>query len=572
MERLSDLLAQIGIGRLVTGIATVIAVFTGIFLFATQFSETPMGLLYTDLELSQSQQIVQELDAQGVNYELRNGGTTVMVPRDRVDNLRVALAGQGLAGPMGYEIIDESQGLGTTSFVQNINRLRALEGEITRTLMAMNQVAGARVHIVLPERELFSRDEQTASASVVLKTRGALERPQVRAIQNIIAGAVPQLKPTRISIVDQNGELLAEGEPQDPTTMMMGSMEERRLAMETQLRRKIEQQLERVVGRDRVRAEVAIDLDMTRTTQAERIVDPNTQVARSSSITEETTNSNEPLESVSVAENLPENEGNGASASITESSERLVETSNFEFSTTERTRVREPGEVDRITASVLVDGKRGTDAEGNATYSDRTAEELQALERLVQSAIGYNPERGDTVDVVNMEFAQPERVAPELPTDTIMGFAQRNLVPLIQTVLIAVVFFVIFFTIVLPLVRKLIESWPAQGDEAMATGGALEAAPGAPRLAAPAAGAGLSSAELAARAASGDEEALAAFQQAQGGGETLPSTETRGIESQIDVAQIEGRVQESALKKVGDIVQNHPEESAAIVRNWIYGE
>jgi flagellar M-ring protein FliF len=199
-----------------------------------------MTPLFTDLTYEDSSAIVKELERQGIAYELRNDGGIVMVPKDRVARLRMSLAGEGLpkGGGVGYEIFDKSDALGTTSFVQNINNLRALEGELARTIRGLDRVVAARVHLVLPERPLFSRDKVEPSASIVLKVHGALEPQQVRAIRHLVAPAVNGLKPQRVSIVDETGRLLADGTGSDEFGEV--SVDERRSSFEKRLREQVE--------------------------------------------------------------------------------------------------------------------------------------------------------------------------------------------------------------------------------------------------------------------------------------------------------------------------------------------
>ena len=202
-----DFVKQLGVTRL-AAMAAVTAALIGFFAFVIlRFTSPQMTPLFTDLAFDDSAAIIKDLERQAVNYEVRNDGAIIMVPRDMVTRLRMKFAEDGLpkGGGIGYEIFDKSESLGTTSFVQNINSLRALEGELARTIRAIDRVQAARVHLVLPERPLFSRDKADPSASIVLKVRGALDASQVRAIRHLVASAVSGLKPERISIVDESG-------------------------------------------------------------------------------------------------------------------------------------------------------------------------------------------------------------------------------------------------------------------------------------------------------------------------------------------------------------------------------
>src|SRR3984893_17140140 len=215
-----------------------------------------MTLLFTDLTYEDSASIVKDLERQGIPFELKNDGAIVMVPKDRVARLRMKLAEAGLpkGGGVGYEIFDKTDVLGATNFVQNINHLRALEGELTRTIRALDRVQAARVHLVLPERVLFSRDRPEPSASIVLRVRGQLESQQVRAIRHLVASAVNGLKPQRVPIVDEAGQPLPDG-PAPPTTDG-ATGDERRASFEKRMRSRPGAIVSSVVGAGRARVQL----------------------------------------------------------------------------------------------------------------------------------------------------------------------------------------------------------------------------------------------------------------------------------------------------------------------------
>src|SRR3981081_3983249 len=190
--------------------AAVTVALVGFFAFIImQVTAPQMTPLFTDLSVEDSATIIKDLERQAIPYEVKNEGSILLVPKDRVTRLLMKLAEGGLpkGGGVGYEIFDKSDALGATSFVQNINHLRALEGELSRTIRAIDRVQQARVHLVLPERPRFSREKAEPSASIVLKVRGTLEAQQVRAIRHLIASAVNGLKPQRISVGDEAGRL-----------------------------------------------------------------------------------------------------------------------------------------------------------------------------------------------------------------------------------------------------------------------------------------------------------------------------------------------------------------------------
>src|SRR3954465_10455765 len=278
---------SLGAARVMAMVA-VTAALIGFFGFVIMRVTTPpMTTLFTDLSPEDSAGIVKDLERQAIAFELKNDGAVIMVPKDRVTRLRMKLAEGGMpkGGGVGYEIFDKSDALGTTSFVQNINHLRALEGELSRTIRAIDRVQAARVHLVLPERPLFSREKAEASASIVVKVRGELEQQQVRAIRHLVASAVNGLKPQRISIVDEGGRLLADGAQGDSAAGV--TADERQIAYERRLREQIKGIVTSLVGPGRARVQLTADFDFNRVTQTSEKYDPEGRVMRSSQTREE---------------------------------------------------------------------------------------------------------------------------------------------------------------------------------------------------------------------------------------------------------------------------------------------
>src|SRR5437660_500479 len=275
-----DFLKSLGAAR-IAAMAAVTVAMVGFFAFLILRVTAPqMTPLFTDLTFEDSASIVKDLERQAIPYELKNDGAIVLVPKDRVPRLRMKLAEAGLpkGGGVGYEIFDKSDALGATSFVQNINHLRALEGELARTIRAIDRVQAARVHLVLPERPLFSRETPEPSASIVVRVRGALEPQQIRAIRHLVASAVNGLKPQRVSIVDEAGQLLADGAASD-VDQAVG--DERRASFEKRMRKQVQDIVSSVVGSGRARVQLSADFDYNKITQTSDRFDPEGRVLRS---------------------------------------------------------------------------------------------------------------------------------------------------------------------------------------------------------------------------------------------------------------------------------------------------
>ena len=385
--------------------AGVAAVLTAFFLYiAGAITEPPKTILYAGLEARDAAAVTAKLDAMNVKYDAKGDGGTILVPADQVTKLRMALAQDNLpAAGVGYEIFDKSDAFGTTAFVQNINRLRALEGELARSIQTIDGIDSARVHLVIPEREVFSRDDQTPSASVVLKTRSVLGHEQVSAIQHLVAAAVASLNAQRVAIVDDHGNLLAGGDDKSGPDADSADQEQNTTDYEDRLRQHIESILASVVGAGHVRVQVAANMNFDHSTTTSESYDPDSKVVRSTQTVEQ--NSADTAGSggaaVSVASALPNAAQTGAQDANKSTSDHTEETTNYEISKTVKTSTQDGGEVKRLSVAVVVDG-----AGDGAAYKARSAADMTQISNLVKSAMGFDASRGDQVQVTNMEFAR----------------------------------------------------------------------------------------------------------------------------------------------------------------------
>ena len=569
MNGLAAFFKTLGPARL-AAIATVAAITIGFFIFLSIRLSTPnMSLLFSGLDLSDSSKIVQSLEAQAIPYKLVGGGSTILVPDNQVSRIRISVAEQGLAngGSLGYEIFDRSDSLGATSFVQNINHLRALEGELARTIQSIEKVTSARIHLVLPQRRLFSNESRQATASIFIKsTSGRLSRNQVIAIQNLVSAAVPDLQPERISIVDQKGSLLARGSSEDATSMLALSLEEKKVSMESRLRGQIETLLEKTVGLGKVRAEVSAELDLNRITSNSEAYDPEGQVILSESTDEKISSNRENADedNVSVSNNLPgqaQTAPQGPAIKNQSNDSTTTTTTNYLNSKTIKTQIHEAGTVKKITVAVLVDGVYQDAGEGNPpVYQPRTEEDLAKLENLVKSTIGYDEERGDTVQIVNMQFAEVD-YGEEAAEESLFDFSKADIMRFIELGGLMLIGILVIFFALRPLIKFLTSAPqnPASQMAALEGGGQGQLPPGEQQaLAAPVG-------EVK------NEVSLVDDQGRQLSAREIVAKQPDAIDSAIDVAAVEGKIQATALKKVGELVERHPEESAAVVRSWLYG-
>lgn len=565
MNSLLETLKNLGPARLGM-MAAVSAGIIAFFIYLTSRLASPdMALLYGDLDTQDSGQIIARLEQMNVPYQLTEEGGKIFVPQDQVGRTRVVMAEEGLpsGGSIGYEIFDRSEGLGTTNFVQNINHVRALEGELARTIRSVSSVKQARVHLVLPRRELFSRDRQDPSASIVLMLGGSrsLDRQQVSSIQHLVAAAVPGLKPTMVSIIDDKGNLLARGTEEGDLSQTATRSEEMRVGYESRLVRTIEELLARSLGPGNVRAQVSAEMDFDRVTENAEIFDPDGQVVRSTQVVEEqASNQDGAPAGVTVGNNLPdalpELDGAGGSQSSTS---RTEETVNYEITKTVKTHIREAGMVRRLSVAVMVNGKTVQDAEGNPTYEPRSAEEMEKITALVRSAVGYDEARGDTIEVVEMPFVEVA-TGDGIIDDGLFGLTKADLMRIAELLVLGVVAVLVLLLVVRPLLGRLLEV----DEESLGEGAPAMLPDGTPQPAL----VGPDGQEV--PRLPGDPATVVATRVGEeGGSEKNIANE---IDQMIDLNQVEGRVRASSVKKIGEIIEKHPEEAVGIIRGWLHAE
>jgi flagellar M-ring protein FliF len=566
---------SLGAARM-AAMAAVTLTLIGFFSFLMIRMTTPqMVPLFTDLTVEDSSSIVKDLERQGIAYQLKNDGAIVLVAKDNVARLRMKLAESGLpkGGGVGYEIFDKSDTLGSTTFVQNINHLRALEGELARTIRSLDRVQAARVHLVLPDRPLFSRDKIEPTATIVLKVRGSLEPQQVRAIRHLVATAVSGLKPERVSVIDETGKLLADGAtPNDP--LAGAGADERKAAYEKRLRDQVDAIVSSVVGPGHARVEVTADFDLNRITQTSDKYDPDGRVVRSSQNREESSSTSEDKSGapVSVGSELPGATKQPPPATSGDQTRKTEEIVNYEISRTTKTEVTEAGRVNRVSAAVLVDGTYTKNAKGELTYQPRSKEDIDRIAALVRTAIGFDAKRGDQVEVVNLRFAETTPSPINEPTgwmsylqftkDDIMSFAEQAVMVLLGLV--------VLLFVVRPLVRRIVTPDGELGDFApMAAGAAgtagVAAAMGVRPAAASASAGGAPPPHASVIPASGPANISIVGAEEQ----VAISNRTAAM---IDVAQVQGQVHAQSVQKVGELAEANPHEAVAIIRSWLHQE
>lgn len=421
--------------------------FAAIIALSRIASQPSMSLLYSGLDPAAAGEVVASLEQQGVGYEVRAGA--IFVDAAQRDSLRLTLAAEGLPANngQGYELLDSLSGFGTTSQMFDAAYWRAKEGELARTISAAPHIKSARVHISNQSSNPFQRDLKPTASVVVSANNGNLTRAHAKALKFLVASAVAGLSPADVSVIDSRTGVVLESEENS----LLGASDDRA----DEMKRNIERILEARVGPGNAVVEVSLETVTEREAIFERRFDPENRVAISSDTEERsTTSSGTQGGGVTVASNLPDGDagenGNSSSSENSETRERV----NYEVSETTRELIRAPGAIKRLSVAVLVDGQQTTDpATGEQTWQPRPDEELEALQELVASTVGFDEARGDTITLKSMEFEPLDVTLPESEV-SLLQTLNIDTMSLIQLAVLAVVALVLGLFVVRPILSK----------------------------------------------------------------------------------------------------------------------
>jgi flagellar M-ring protein FliF len=537
----------------VTGVGLVLALFFGL----NAVMKPTFVPLYSDLSLAGAGRVVAALEQEGFAVELGGGGSIVSVAQEDVARARMALAEQGLPGEgaPGWEIFDNASGLGMNSFMQQVSRMRALEGELARSILTIDGIDAARVHLVLPDREAFSRTRPETSASVIVRgrTTQTIGRRQAEAL---VASAVPDLAPSRVTVLTASGEtILSEELPGEAALGAAGS------AIEDRMSRSITEILTARVGAGNARVQVNVSLSSERQVIRSQTFDPQQQVVRSTESREETREDrNAAGGDLGVAGNLPaELADAGPGQQSANNSARTDEIVNYEIGSTQSETVREPGDVTRISVAALVNGIYNVAEDGTVTYEERPAEELERLAALVRSAVGFDAERGDTVSVDSLRFIDYSLEVGAPPGMSVMEVLTANLMSILRSLFALALVAVVLIFGVTPLLRKL----SAEGGLALAGPGMQ----GAPALA----GNGAVP-QVANRAPAAALSGPARTQPMAGSIDVMSPMEGELQDDLVTLASVSGGVRRGRINVIGQLVENEPTEALRVMQNWLSEE
>jgi flagellar M-ring protein FliF len=533
-------LQRFGVGRLAAVLGVAAGVAAVLVALMLRMGQAPDALLYSNLDLKEAGDITASLEQAGIKYKAEGDGSTIMVNRDDVGTARMMVASKGLVttGSVGYEIFDNQSVLGQTEFQQNLNEKRALEGELGRTILSYRGISSAKVLIALPRREMFASATGDPTAAVVVGVGGrALTGDQIQAIRNVVASSVPGLKPEKVTVTDTANRTLAAGSGDQGFSA--ASAQDAKNTTEAQLQSRIMDIVEGVVGPGAARVQVTADIDHSRSTTQEQKYDPDGQVVRSTSTngSEKTDTTGDPSGGATATNNIP----GGAAPTTTPAGSKdtaNTETTNYEISNTTTTTIKEAGQVQKLAVAVAVDGvwTPAKDGKGEPTYAPRSAEDIAKIDALVKAAIGFDQQRGDQVKVDNVKFNHDTSAAGGTETgSSLLDFDKNDIMRGVELLVLLVTGLLLIFFVL----RPLLKTANTTGVPAFAGGGS-------------------------------GGSSVAHLQTVMVDGVPQLVGPVSDMDQRLDIARIEGQVKASSVKKVAEFVQNHPDESTAILRGWLH--
>jgi flagellar M-ring protein FliF len=459
LQRLIEPFMALSPGKrmLIAGIAFLSALAFAVLIFVV--NRTDYRPLFTNLTAEDAGEIVKKLKDAKTPYQITDDGKGILVPSDKVYEMRLSLASEGLpqGGGVGFEIFDRKN-FGMTEFVQKLNYQRALQGELSRTISQLSGVDQARVHLVMPEKSLFKDSEKPATASIVLKMKSnrPLNDNEVQGVVHLVASSIEGMDPERVTVLDSRGKILSKGGSSDPAARMTASMQDTQHTYEKNMEERIQSLLDRIVGSGKSVARATASFDFKQVERVDEKFDPETIAVRSEQRTEEKGASST---SISGVPGVQTNLGKAsAKPSVSGGESKNDETLNYEVSRSTSKTIEPVGTLSKISVAVLVDGKYEMPAAtkdgqvSKAKYIPRSPDELQKIETLVKSAVGFNAERGDQLSVQNIPFQDTEDIGA---AETSAWWSSPFFMALYKNLLIGLGFLAMVLFVVRPLLKSL---------------------------------------------------------------------------------------------------------------------
>ncbi|MCA1489356.1 flagellar basal-body MS-ring/collar protein FliF [Sinorhizobium alkalisoli] len=538
-------LSSLGQGKLIAlAVAGVVAI--GVVLAAAIYVNKPSyETLYVGLERSDVTQISLALAEANIDFEVGSDGASIQVPVGMNGKARLLLAERGLpnSANAGYELFDNVGSIGLTSFMQEVTRVRALEGEIARTIQQISGVAAARVHIVMPERGSFRKTEQTPTASVMIRASATVGRNAAASIRHLVASSVPGLDIDDVTILDSTGQLLASGD--DPANSALNQSLGVVQNVQTDLEKKIDNALAPFLGMDNFRTSVTAELNTDAQQIQETVFDPESRVERSTRVIKEEQKSSQqqPDNAATVQQNVPQAAPRGgAGQQSSDEAAKKEEQTNYEINSKTIATVKNSYSIERLSIAVVVNRGRLAAMVGEPADQAKIDAYLQEMQNIVSSAAGFDAKRGDVVTLKAMDFVETQLLDQAVAGPGIMEMLTRNLGGIINSLAFVAVAFVVVWMGMRPLVRQM--GFGGQAGQLEGEAAGLELPDFSP------AGAGAGGALM------------------EGFGSDFGFDSTDDLLDMGDEAGFNRRVKEGPERRLARMVEISEERAAKILRKW----
>jgi len=439
-------------------VSFVLLVFFGFLISKT--SNDNMVIVSEGLENVEIGKVIEKLEEMKIAYEINDRGM-LYVSKDDKSKVLITLASMGVrSNIVGYELFDSVDSFSATNFMQNINNLRALEGELTRSVLSFSNIKNARVHINIPKKSIFSDEIQKSTGAVIVepKKHHKLDIKQIKAIQNLVASAVMNMKPEYVKVIDTKGILLSQEEEPDDMVTGVKHFNEIKFKYEKRVQDQLENLLEKSLGFGKVYVSVNVDMDFNQLSENAEVFDPESKVIRSEHISDEKKDESDKESQMTIEQEIKEESVDKNTEQMKSNSSKSEKIKNYEISKVIKSIIKSPGEIKQISVAVLVDGTYAKDKDNKQIYTPRTEDELTKISTIVKSAIGFKKERNDKVEVVNMRFSKHEFDDEVLTEDKFLyGFKKDAVLSLLDKLIIGIILMFVIAIVVKPLLEKAVK-------------------------------------------------------------------------------------------------------------------
>lgn len=520
----------------------------------TKGATTSLVPVSEEIETFEMGKVIEKLESMNIDYKITDRGI-LMVHKDEKSKVLITLAGLGVKTNItGYELFDKVDSFSATNFMQTINNIRAIEGEITRSILTFHNIKNARVHINIPKKSIFQEAEFQPRAAVLLdvKKNKTVENEQIKAIQNLVSVSVVNMKPSSVKVMDTNGKLLSKESDEDSSISDIKNCNDIKFNYESRLKYQLEDILERSLGIGKVRVNVSVDMDFNQFSENSEKYDPNEKVVRSEQLSDEKTDESSSENQMTIEKEIKEEDAEKNSEKSKNNSSKKQQTKNYEISKTIKSLIKNPGEIKQISVAVLVDGSyKINEKTKQEEYIARSESDIEKISALVKSAIGFKKERNDKVEVVNMRFHQEKFDLNEERQQFIYGFKKDSVLAIFDKITIGTILLFIIIVVIKPIIQnalKLKSIDPESIDDIMQF---------------------TDNFELVKQGAKMTNVTNNHLNGAGGSGVAGGKDVTDDIEEKINIEKIDGMIKKSSVQGISELIDKYPDRSVVVLREWL---